>query len=328
MTGSSRRSGPPASDHAVSPETRDLSRTSVGELVKAFERGTLPRSGWSHGAHLVIGLWYVLHYGPERAFTLMSEGIQRYNSVSGRTEAERLGYSAATTRMWIQRIAEFARQSTVDSPEGTLFRRILTSPLAADAGAASPAIAGDAAGDPAQITGLLQRGPGDERAERELFDLVYDELCAIAGRRMRAERADHTLQATALVHEAYLRLVRDRDMKWSSRRHFFGAAARAMRRILVDHARYVRAERRRDPGARMSLSAAELAFENDPHRLVELDDALEQLASEDARSAEVVQLRYFAGMSLEETAEALGLSVRTVTRDWTYARAWLRDRLQ
>ena len=172
-----------------------------------------------------MGLWYVLHHGAERALALMSAGARRYESEPGRG-AGRGPAGAVATRPWIQRIAEFARLHAGDSPEGTIFRRLLTSPLAGEPDAPPPC-SGDAAGGGERITLLLRRGPGDGEAVRELFDRVYDELCAIAGRRMRSERADHTLQATALVHEAYARLVRDQSMEWESRRHFFGAAAQA-----------------------------------------------------------------------------------------------------
>jgi RNA polymerase sigma factor (TIGR02999 family) len=178
-----------------------------------------------------------------------------------------------------------------------------------------------------EVTRLLRAGAQGEDVVRDLFGLVYDELCAIAGRRMQSERSHHTLQATALVHEAYARLVGDVDMEWTSRRHFFGAAAQAMRRILVDHARHVQSQRRGGDHMRMTLSGMGLADADDPARMLEVDDALSRLENEDARVAEVVRLRFFAGLDLEKTAEALELSIRTVTRDWSFARARLHELL-
>ncbi len=177
------------------------------------------------------------------------------------------------------------------------------------------------------VTAILRGGTTPEQAWSELLPLVYDELKLLAQRRMNAERAGHTLQATALVHEAYMRLVADTEMDWAGRRHFFGAAAEAMRRVLVDHARKVKAGKRGGDRMRVTLSLGQQVTEDDPDRLLALDEALGTLAAEDARAAEVARLRYFAGLSVAETALALGCSERTVMREWTYARARLSELL-
>lgn len=179
---------------------------------------------------------------------------------------------------------------------------------------------GDAA---QQVTRILRDGAEDGEAWSRLLPLIFDELHAIARRRMSEERPDHTLQATALVNEAYLRLVEDRDMDWKNRRHFFGAAAEAMRRILIDHARKARSQKRGGDRARVSLTVAGLVDESDPERIIALDDALSTLEREDPRAAEVARLRYFTGLEVEETARALDVSPRTIMREWAYARARL-----
>ena len=180
----------------------------------------------------------------------------------------------------------------------------------------------------AEVTRLLRRaGGGDERDWHALLPLVYDDLRAHAARQMQAERGGHTLEATALVHEAWLRLAGDRHMDWSGRRHFYGAAAEAMRRVLVDHARKVRAQRRGGDRARLSLTLVDLAQSEDPDRVLALDEALQSLEREDARAAEVARLRFFAGLSVAETAAALDVSERTVMREWTFARARLSELL-
>ncbi len=176
--------------------------------------------------------------------------------------------------------------------------------------------------DVTRILTAIQEGKAE--ASSKLLPLVYDQLRRMAQQAMAQERPDHTLQATALVHEAYLRLVGSRDMEWANRAHFFAAAAEAMRRILVDHARrYGRVkrggERRREPISVADLAAAEQASE----QILALDEALRRLESEDDRLYQVVMLRFFAGLSVEDTAQAMGLSARTVKREWTYARAWL-----
>jgi len=173
------------------------------------------------------------------------------------------------------------------------------------------------------LTRMLQQGDLDG----EVLGLVYDELRDLARRRMAGERAQHTLQATALVHEAYVRLVRDRDMQWRDRRHFFGAAAEAMRRVLVDHARRVQSEKRGGDRARLEITLGGLAREDDPELLLALDDALTALEAEDPRSAEVARLRFFAGLSVEDVSQALDVAPRTVARDWAFARARLTQLL-
>src|SRR5262249_11205448 len=146
-----------------------------------------------------------------------------------------------------------------------------------------------------------------DRASR-LFPLVYERLRRIAGARMSAERSDHTLQATALVHEAYLRLVGDRDLPWQSRSHFYASAAEAMRRILIDHPGARGRAKRGGPACREPLNLADLADNADPAEILSLDDAICRLQQQDPAMARVVQLRFFAGLSIEETASALGAS--------------------
>lgn len=167
----------------------------------------------------------------------------------------------------------------------------------------------------------LQRG-ADGAADR-LVPLVYDELHKLAVHYMRAERGDHTLQPTALVHEAYLRLVDQRNASWQNRSHFFGIAAQAMRRILVDHARRKRAGKR-EGGDRVTLDESVAEAPQRSVDLIALDDALNKLASLDPRQARVVELRFFGGLDIEQTAESLGISPATVKRDWTFARAFLQ----
>lgn len=170
-----------------------------------------------------------------------------------------------------------------------------------------------------------------QRAER-LLPAVYQELRAAAQRALRGERASHTLQATALVHEAWLKLMGPREVPWQNRGHFLAAAAEAMRRILVDHARGKAALRRGGKSAKRA--AIELTTLPDPASeeqsagFLLLDDALARLAAVDARAAEVVRLRYFVGLTIEEAALALGASAPTVQRDWAFARSWLRDAIQ
>jgi RNA polymerase sigma factor (TIGR02999 family) len=144
---------------------------------------------------------------------------------------------------------------------------------------------------------------------------------------MREERAAHTLQATALVHEAYMRLVGDANISWQSRGHFFRAAAEAMRRILIDHARKRKAQKRGGGRIGLPISVVDLAEDNDPAQVLALDEALKTLEAEDERAAVIVQLRFFAGLSVDETADATGLSRRTVLREWAFARARLFELL-
>ncbi len=179
------------------------------------------------------------------------------------------------------------------------------------------------------VTRLLDAAAaGDRTAAAHLLPLVYDELRKLAAARMAAEVPDHTLQPTALVHEAYLRLVGPADApRWDGRGHFFAAAAEAMRRILVDHARG-RGRQKRDGGRRpVALADIPGRFDHDPHLLLSLDDALTRLAADDPAAADVARVRLFAGLSVDEAAAALGVSRATAYRDWAYARAWLRDAL-
>ena len=177
----------------------------------------------------------------------------------------------------------------------------------------------------AEITQLLARlHSGDSDASARLIALVYPELRAIAGRAMRRERPDHTLQATVLVHEAYMRLVGQTAMQWESRAQFFGFAATVMRRVLVDYAREHRALKRGGAGAKVTLDDALLVSEDHLDRVLMIDDSLHKLAAVDPDQSRVVELRFFAGMNVEETAEALGISTATVKREWSHAKAWLQ----
>jgi RNA polymerase sigma factor (TIGR02999 family) len=178
-------------------------------------------------------------------------------------------------------------------------------------------------------TGLLLRWRrGDETALAELIPLVYGELHHIAKRCMAGERAGHSLQATALVNEAYLRLVDARDVEWQYRAHFLAVAAQVMRRILVDHARARQSLKRGGDALRVTLDAAlVIAGESDPE-FVAIDEALTALAEVDARKSQVVEMRFFGGLTLEETAEALRVSRDTVKRDWVMAKLWLLRELR
>jgi RNA polymerase sigma factor (TIGR02999 family) len=167
-------------------------------------------------------------------------------------------------------------------------------------------------------------GQGDRQATDQLFPLVYEELRQLAARKLGRERPGQTLTATALVHEAFLRLVGSvEEQTWENRRHFFGAAAEAMRRILVESARKKHAGKRGGGVAREELDMACLAAAEPVEDLLALDEALDRLAAADPAAAEVVHLRFFAGLTVPQTAEALGVSVRTADRLWAYARAWL-----
>lgn len=178
-----------------------------------------------------------------------------------------------------------------------------------------------------QVTLILQEIGHRADAADDLLPLIYEQLRAIAQRRMREERVGHTLQATALVHEAYVKLLGGQDVPWQSRGQFFGAAAEAMRRILIDHARKRESQKRGGGRRRTPLSVVDLAEESDPVQVLALDEALTTLESEDGRCAEVVKLRFYAGLSVEETADALGVSERTVMREWAFARARLAELL-
>jgi len=183
---------------------------------------------------------------------------------------------------------------------------------------------GDARPSPGAVTQLLaQAGAGSQAAFDQVFPLVYAELRRIAAREMRRERPGRTLQTTALVHEAYLRLLKDASLSIENRAHFLGIAARAMRQILIEHARARGARKRGGGGVRVTLDDAAASLEAPSVDVLALDEALQRLARLDERHAKVVELRYFGGMSVEETAAAMGLSPATVKRDWTLARAWL-----
>jgi RNA polymerase sigma factor (TIGR02999 family) len=181
---------------------------------------------------------------------------------------------------------------------------------------------------PPALTDLVQgAGRGDREQLDALFPLVYDELRRLARARMRAEGAAHTLQPTALVHEAWFRLAAQHGAGWRDRAHFFAMAAEMMRRILVNHARDRRAAKRGGGATRVELDEAVSFFETRDVDLEALDEALQRLAALDPRASRVVELRFFAGLGIEEVAEALGVSPATVKRDWTTARAWLHREL-
>lgn len=178
------------------------------------------------------------------------------------------------------------------------------------------------------VTELLQQwGQGDRAALDELLPQIYSELKRLAGAYLRRERRNHTLVATALVHEAFMRLV-DQHSGFQNRGQFFGLAAGMMRRVLVDHARARAAAKRPDAGLQVTLDPAVATAPDSAVDVVALDEALSKLAELDARQAQLVELRYFGGLTNEEAAEALGTSVRTVKRDWAIAKAWLYQHLQ
>jgi RNA polymerase sigma factor (TIGR02999 family) len=179
----------------------------------------------------------------------------------------------------------------------------------------------------AAITDLLLECRADDRAGDRLFPVVYEELRRVAHLQLRRERPGHTLGTTALVNEAYLKLVDITRVEWRDRVHFLSMAARAMRRILVDYARQHCAERRGRGIAPMALDAVQLSVDDQADELVALDDALERLASLNPRLVQVVEYRFFAGLSEDETARALAVTTRTVRRDWVKARGWLRHAL-
>jgi RNA polymerase sigma factor (TIGR02999 family) len=178
------------------------------------------------------------------------------------------------------------------------------------------------------VTELLQAwSDGDDAAQERLWPIVYEELRRMAGALLRGERTGHTLQATALVHEAYLRLVDQNRVRWQDRQHFFSVAARMMRRILVDHARRLRSDKRGGDLQRVPLDAASPAMAVTPVDLIDLDAALDALDEIDPDKVRIVELRYFVGMTSDEVAELLGCSTRTAKRHWAVARAWLYQRL-
>jgi RNA polymerase sigma factor (TIGR02999 family) len=182
--------------------------------------------------------------------------------------------------------------------------------------------------EPAGVSDLLRAwGEGDARAGEDLLPLVYRELRRRAGAYLRNERRDHTLQPTALVHEAYVRLVGQDQITWQNRAQFFGIAAQMMRRILVDHARRHQAAKRPDAGAKVTLDDRIGSTKPYDCDILLLDQALHDLAGVDARQAEIVELRYFGGLSETEVATLLSISRATVTREWQTARAWLYRRM-
>lgn len=175
---------------------------------------------------------------------------------------------------------------------------------------------------------LIDWGRGDKEALERLMPFVYQELHRIARLHLRRERANHTLQTTALVHEAYLRLIDQTKIEWQNRAHFFAIAAQMMRRIMVDYARKRAYEKRGGDAVRVSLQEAEfIADEKRAPDVVALDEALKELEKLDKRKASVVELRFFGGLSVEETAEVLQVSVGTIIRDWNFAKAWLYERI-
>ena len=190
-----------------------------------------------------------------------------------------------------------------------------------------PELSSEQVGDPLSqnITHLLKEwSDGDERALDRLTPLVYEELRQQAARYLRRERAGHTLQTTALINEAYLRLINAKDVQWQSRAHFFAIAANLMRRVLVDHARRRDAEKRGGAHLRLTLDETLAVSSTADVDVLAIDEALNKLSTIDPQQALVVELRFFSGLSVEETAAALGVSPATVKRDWSVARAWLR----
>jgi RNA polymerase sigma factor (TIGR02999 family) len=181
---------------------------------------------------------------------------------------------------------------------------------------------------PKEITRLLADwAAGDQAALDKLLPLVYDELRRIAGAYMRRERPDHMLQTTALVHEAYLRLIQQQNVRWQSRAHFFAIAAQVMRRILVDHARSLGRAKRGKGIADLSIQDVAILSDERADELITIDALLQNLTAIDARKSRVFELRYFGGMSVDEAAEVLKVSPATVARDWRMAKAWLRREL-
>jgi RNA polymerase sigma factor (TIGR02999 family) len=175
---------------------------------------------------------------------------------------------------------------------------------------------------------LLDWSKGDQKSLDTLLPVVYQELRRLAQHYLKQERSDHTLQATALVHEAYLKLIDTNDVQWQNRAHFFGVAAQVMRHILVDMARQRRAHKR-GGGHKLPLDEA-LSVPGEPEdlNLLALDEALDKLAESDPQQSKIIELRYFGGLSVEETAEALGISPTTVKREWRVARAWLYQEIR
>jgi len=183
-----------------------------------------------------------------------------------------------------------------------------------------------AGGDVTVLLAELTKGNGE--ASAKLIPMVYAELRRLAASYTRKERCDHTLQATALVHEAYLKLIEQRSVNWQSRAHFFGIAAQIMRRILVDHARGHLRDKRGGGQQEVPLDEAIIFAPEQSGELINLDEALNRLATLDPRQAKIVELRFFGGLNVDETAEVLGISPKTVKRDWSVAKAWLHGELK
>lgn len=171
---------------------------------------------------------------------------------------------------------------------------------------------------------LLSWSDGNPQALEKLTPIIYEDLRRLARSHLRAERSEHTLQCTALVHEAYLRLVDQRNTRWHNRAHFFGVSAQLIRRILVDYARAQNAGKRGGGAAKLSIDESVAAAQEREVDVVALDDALQALARLDPQQARIVELRYFSGLTIEETAEVMQISTATVKRDWVIAKAWLR----
>jgi len=179
-----------------------------------------------------------------------------------------------------------------------------------------------------EVNALLARlGSGEDTAAEQLFPLLYAELRRMASAAMRHQRADHTLQPTALVHEAFMKLSAAQNQDWSGRSHFFAVAAKAMRQILVDYGRASQAKKRGGEWHKVTLAGAEPSGSDATVDIVALHDALEELGKQSERKARIVELRFFAGLSVDETAEIIGVSRRTVLSDWRVARAWLATAL-
>jgi len=183
----------------------------------------------------------------------------------------------------------------------------------------------DTAGDITRLLGEFKAG--SKAAESRLLEIVYPELRKIAGRYLRRETSGHTLQPTALVNEAYLQLMGQRDKEWQNRSHFFAVAAQLMRRILVDYARTRKAGKREGGRQRLELTDALMVSEDRLDEIISVDSALDKLAEFDARKSRVVELRFFGGLTEEEVADVLQVNTRTVRRDWNFAKAWLHGEL-
>src|SRR5215207_9546010 len=183
--------------------------------------------------------------------------------------------------------------------------------------------------EPQEITQmLLELTDGNEEVVNQILPHIYDELRRLASSYLRRERSNHTLQPTALVHEAYMKLIDQKQVQWQNRAHFFGIAAQVMRRILMDHARKHSAGKRGGEAEKLPLEEEILIVSHDKSAdLIALDDALESLAKFDEQKARIVELRYFGGLSIEETAEVIGVSVPTINRQWRMAKAWLYSQI-